>query len=90
MSATTPTDTELFEGYDRAGLRSEEQIGSGMLLGVPEVPKLWYEVKNGRKCGESFVTPSVFQNERYPKSLPVFVSAFNDASRRAIESALRS
>ena len=90
MSATTPTDTELFEGYDRARQRSEEQIGSGMLLRIPEVPKSWYEVKNGRNGGESFVTPSVFQNERYAESSPILFSAFNAASRRAIAAALRS
>jgi hypothetical protein len=64
MSSTTPTEAELFEGYDRERRGQVEQIGSGMLPCIPEVPERWYEVRHGGSGGEYFVTPPVFQNER--------------------------
>jgi hypothetical protein len=37
----------LFERYDRERRRSEEQIGSRMLLGAPEARDQWYELRKG-------------------------------------------
>jgi hypothetical protein len=62
MSDATPTETELLEGYDRTGLRREEQIGSGMLLSIREERDLWYEAKERGGSREHFVTPLVFQS----------------------------
>ena len=62
MSDTTPTETELLEGYDRTGLRREKQIGSRMLLSIREVRDLWYEAKERGGPREHFVTPLVFQS----------------------------
>lgn len=41
---------ELLEGYDRSGRRGEEQIGSGMLVGIPEVRDRRYELRIVRSC----------------------------------------
>jgi hypothetical protein len=62
MSDATPTETELLEGYDRTGLRREEQIGSGMLLSIREERDLWYEVNERGGSREHFVTRLVFQS----------------------------
>lgn len=45
MTVTTPAGAELLEGYDRLCWPGQEQIGSGMPLGIPEAPDRWYEVK---------------------------------------------
>jgi hypothetical protein len=43
MTAATPSKTDRAESYDREGSRGEEQIRSGMLQRVHELPVRWYE-----------------------------------------------
>ena len=47
MAATTPSQAGLLECYDRECCRDEEQIGSGMLVSIPEARDRWYELRNG-------------------------------------------
>ena len=44
MTATTPSEAGLLEGYDRSRGRGEEQIGSGILPSMLEVPDTRYEL----------------------------------------------
>jgi len=54
MTVTTPRRPGLLERYDRRWRRREEQIGCGMPFGIPEMPVLWYEVREAvqlQRCG---------------------------------------
>jgi hypothetical protein len=46
------TRTELLRGYDRVRRLDEEQIGSGMLLSIPELQVLRYEARNAGQEAE--------------------------------------